>query len=183
MFNRFIRFFDKGLVALLRWPAIFAILAMMMVTVVDVFARSFLGEPLKGSIELTQLLLGLMVFAAFPIVVWRQQHICVDLFDNFIPSWFVAWRQFIINAAAVLAMILLAKQFGKLAARAISYGDVTEFLRIPKFYLLYAMMALAWVSAVMSALRALDDLRHGIGHISYKYNPTPYDYQQEAQND
>ena len=50
-------------------------------TCIDVVGRYFLNSPLDGATELTQLMMGLIVFAILPTVCYREEHVSVDLLD------------------------------------------------------------------------------------------------------
>jgi TRAP-type transport system small permease protein len=67
-----------GLAALL-------LLALMAVTGVDVVGRYLLNAPLSGAFELTELLLGALVFVALPLVSRAGAHVEVDLLTELLP--------------------------------------------------------------------------------------------------
>lgn len=148
-------FIEKRLLSLIAWPAMLALFVMMMVTIIDIVGRSLLNLPIRGSVEITEMALAIMIVFIFPLVVWQETHISVDLLDNVIPRWIVSWRQLFIHASAAIVLFFLSKQLFKYAGRAISYGDVTEFLRIPKGYIFYAMSAMGFVSMGVSALLSI----------------------------
>ena len=55
--------------------------ALMVMTCIDVIGRYFFNSPLDGATELTQLMMGLIVFAILPTVCYREEHVSVDLLD------------------------------------------------------------------------------------------------------
>ena len=64
-----------------------ALLAMLALTVADVFGRYLVNRPVPGVTELVQYTMVLLVFAGLPIVTHRRAHISVSLMDNaFIES-------------------------------------------------------------------------------------------------
>ncbi|MGY0398608.1 MAG: TRAP transporter small permease [Ostreibacterium sp.] len=143
----------KYLFSILVLSTNIALFVMMMITVADIILRSLLNAPITGSIEITQFSLAIMIVCAFPMLVWDESHISVDLLDNIIPQWVVPWRQLVIHLVAVIALSLLTLQLYQYGQRASRYGDVTEFLRIPKGYALYMMSAMGGVTVLMSGLR------------------------------
>ncbi|MCL4745530.1 MAG: TRAP transporter small permease [Burkholderiaceae bacterium] len=123
-------------------------LALTVVTLLDVLGRDLLNKPLTGATELTELLLVGMTFLFYPRLAWRGAHIAVDLFD-----WFrgpiLRWVQRIVcGLLGALSFGGIAWQMGLLALRAASYGDVTPSL---KLNLSWAM----WFMAAMSAITAI----------------------------
>ena len=55
------------------------LLALMAVTGIDVIGRYVLNAPLSGAFEMTELLLGALVFMALPLVSRHGAHVEVDL--------------------------------------------------------------------------------------------------------
>lgn len=105
--------------------------ALMVMTCIDVTGREFLGDPLDGATELTQLMLGAIVFAVLPTVSLREEHVAVDLLDIWFPKRFIGARQAVLNFVMAVIMGVLAWRVWLSAARTADYGDATEYLRIP----------------------------------------------------
>lgn len=70
---------------------------LILVTCIDVVGRYLLNRPFDAAFELTQLLLGALVFAALPLTTMRGQHVEVDLLVHLLPrrvnralAWFGA---------------------------------------------------------------------------------------------
>lgn len=137
--------------------------AMMILTTADVCGRYFFNSPILGAVELTQIMLAMVVFLAFPTVTWREEHITVDLLDGLFPRSVVWLRQMVINLICSAALLIMARRIWQLAERSISWGDATEFLRLPIGYLIYLMAIVATVTGVLCAILALSYLLHGVG--------------------
>ena len=74
-----------GLRLLARIGAALALFLMMMLTVVDVVGRKFLGHSVFGSLELTELAMLVLIFMALPVATLAGQQIYFDLFDAWLP--------------------------------------------------------------------------------------------------
>ncbi|WP_353474375.1 TRAP transporter small permease [Salipiger sp. H15] len=61
------------------------LLALMAVTGIDVVGRYLLNAPLSGAFELTELMLGALVFVALPLVSRAGAHVEVDLLVDAMP--------------------------------------------------------------------------------------------------
>lgn len=61
------------------------LLALMAVTGIDVVGRYLLNAPLSGAFEMTELLLGALVFMALPLVSRNGAHVEVDLVATILP--------------------------------------------------------------------------------------------------
>lgn len=138
----------RVLVRLLEGLAALNLLALMVLTCVDVTGRYLFNAPLDGAVELTRLLMAAVIFSALPVVSWREQHVSVDLMDLVFPRRWINARQAAMNAVAAVALAVVAWRVWILAARAAEYGDETEYLEIP-------LAPFAYFMSVMSAVTAL----------------------------
>ena len=69
----------ESLCSLLAAVALFAI---MWLTLVDVTGRKLLSASLPGSLELTELLMVVVIFAGLPLVSLRGEHVVFDSLDR-----------------------------------------------------------------------------------------------------
>jgi TRAP-type C4-dicarboxylate transport system permease small subunit len=77
----------KAFETLLRWMALAAggvLLLLMFGTVADVVLRYFFNAPFRGSLELTEFAMALIVFLSIAYCGWVGAHIEVDLFDKWL---------------------------------------------------------------------------------------------------
>jgi TRAP-type C4-dicarboxylate transport system permease small subunit len=140
---------------LLRLIAAVLLFAMMAVTFVDVVGRYLFSRPLTGAFELTEVLLGLIVFAGLPIVTWRREHVTVDLVAMRLPA---PSRSLLARVAAVvtaLVLAVLAWRLGVTASDLLAYGDASVFLGIPMGPVAAVMSALCAAAAAGALIRAL----------------------------
>jgi len=141
-----------------RWMAGLAgtaLVLLMLIVLVDVLGRNLLNRPLAAGTELTELLMALMVFLAFPLLAWRQRDITVDLFD------FLAGSAALARVQTALAGVVGAVVYGLLsyeatvfARRAMTNGDVTPQLQFPLSAAWWTIMVLAGVAALASLVVA-----------------------------
>jgi TRAP-type C4-dicarboxylate transport system permease small subunit len=62
------------------------ILVMMVVTTIDVIGRDVFNMPLFGGFEMTEILMGLVIFAGMPATTAMREHITVNLIENFVST-------------------------------------------------------------------------------------------------
>ncbi len=122
-----------------RLPVLLASLALfvlMVMTFMDVILRSTLNSPIEAATELTRLLMAVIVFAVLPVVSVRGDHIAVDLSDPLFDRLRLARiRDGVIQIASGVMLYWPVLRVWVLAERARDYGDVTEYLAIPQFYI------------------------------------------------
>ena len=71
---------------LFGYLAAFFLTATMMVTVADVFLRTFFSYPMRGVLELVELGLACTIFLALPAVFLRDEHLVVDVIDHLLAT-------------------------------------------------------------------------------------------------
>ena len=89
-----------------------ALIAMTLVTVVDVGGRYLLNRPLPGALELSELLMVFLVFGCFAYTELQSGHVDVDVLVNRLPPWGRA-------ACEALAALLSAGFWGAIAWRTV----------------------------------------------------------------
>lgn len=138
---------------------------MMLLTTADVGGRYFFNAPILGTVELTQQMLAALVFLSLPVVCWRQEHVSIDLLDAIFPVKFIWVREVLVNLIVTTALWVMAQNVWKLAERAFSWGDVTEFLRIPQGHLVGLIAVMLALSALLTLIRAVFYLLEGLNVI------------------
>lgn len=126
----------------------FVLFGLMVMTCIDVFGREVLNAPLNGATELTQLMMGVIVFAVLPVVSLREEHITVDLLDKWFPRRLAPSRQVILNLMAGIMMAVVCWRVWIIGQFQTDYGDGTEFLQIPLGPISYFISILSGFTAV-----------------------------------
>jgi len=129
--------------------------ALMALACVDVVARYLFRSPVRGGLELTEIMMMLIVFAALPAVTARREHVTAD----FIPLPAVAWvtrlRQVAIDLLVAFCLACAAQQMFVRAAKTAKAGDVTAQLRMPLSIFVYVVAALAAFAALCLVIRVI----------------------------
>lgn len=71
---------------ILAWASALLILALIVVTCIDVIGRYLFNRPFGGAYELTQMLLATLVFVALPLTSHDGSHVEVDLALHLFPK-------------------------------------------------------------------------------------------------
>ncbi len=131
----------------LEWFVAIILFAMMVLVFVDVVARYLFNAPLAGSFELTELMMGALIFAALPLATLREEHIVIGLLDELPGEGLHRIRQALLNLVAAAALGVLASRLWAEAEKLAEWGDYTAYLNIP-------LAPLVYLFAVMSGLAA-----------------------------
>ncbi|MCY4462565.1 MAG: TRAP transporter small permease subunit [Albidovulum sp.] len=140
-----------------RLPILLAsasLFALMVMTFADVVLRSAFNSPIEAATELTRILMAVMVFSVLPVLSVAKDHIEVDLAEPLFSSELSKRiRTGLIFLACGGMLILPAGKVISLAERARSYGDLTEYLNIPQFYVAWFIAIMAHLTAAVLILR------------------------------
>lgn len=131
-----------------------ALFILMCMTFFDVILRSILNDPIESATELTRLLMAIIVFSSLPIVTWRSEHIIVDLLDGLFSKSMARIKGIAIDAICGILLFWPAVRVWELAGRAKSYGDTTEYLQIPQFYVAYFIATATLITAAVLITRS-----------------------------
>lgn len=144
----------KTLDRLLYWStgtmAAMALFSIMWLTVIDVIGRKFFSNSVPGGLELTEMLMVVVIFAALPLVSWRSEHVVFDTLDALIPDWLRNLQAKVIHLICAGTFAFLGRLMVMRAERFAEYGDTTVHLG----------MAIAPVAWLMAGLLMLTGLAH-----------------------
>jgi TRAP-type C4-dicarboxylate transport system permease small subunit len=125
------------------------LVVLMLITFVDVIGRTLFNNPLNGAVELTELLLGMMVFLLLPSATLHQDHISVDIIDSFAGKILDAVRNILTSLIGVAFFSLIAWRMWEHAQRSSSYHETTNNLGIPIAPFVYGLSILSGLTAIM----------------------------------
>jgi TRAP-type C4-dicarboxylate transport system permease small subunit len=137
---------ERSVEALLGIVASVILLAMMVLTVVDVVARYVFSRPVRGAFEVTELMLLVLIFAGLPLVSFTDEHALMDFIDRLLPPRGQRALEGLVQAVCAAVMFLLAWQVWIKANRIWAYRDSTDVLRIvygPFVYFMAVSIGLA----------------------------------------
>ena len=125
--------------------------AIMLLTLVDVSGRKLLDSSLPGSLELTELLMVCVIFAALPLVSLRGEHVTFDSLDALLPRWLRRVQQVLVEALSATLLGGLAWVMWVKAGQISESGQTTAQLLLRVDVVVYAMALLLVLTALMHA--------------------------------
>jgi TRAP-type C4-dicarboxylate transport system permease small subunit len=134
--------------AILGVAASAILLAMMLLTVVDVVARYGFSRPVRGAFEVTELMLLVLIFAGLPLVSFADEHAVMDFIDRVLGARAQRRLEGAVQAGCAAFMFLLTWLMWLKADRIWAYRDATDVLRIvygPFVYFMALTCALAGI--------------------------------------
>jgi TRAP-type C4-dicarboxylate transport system permease small subunit len=138
--------------------AAFNLFAMMAITVVDVVGRYLFNAPLHGAFELTEVMMGVLVFAVLPLVTAADDHITIGLLEAVFRGPARRAKEVLVTAVSTAFVATVAWRVWIEAGRMAEYEDRTAFLGLPLWPLSYFMAVMAAVTAAVLAALLIGQL-------------------------
>ncbi|MDA0240792.1 MAG: TRAP transporter small permease subunit [Proteobacteria bacterium] len=140
---------------IVKWLATIALLTMMVLTFTDVNLRYWLGQPILGSNEMTEFLLGTIVFTGLVIVSGERSHVVVTLFEPFfmrkIPKLYI-WLGIWTNLIGIIAVTFLITNYTQFMR---TQGNETE-IRGWDWWWLGTVLSVLSGFAILMAIRSIN---------------------------
>lgn len=127
---------------------------LVLVTCVDVVGRYLFNNPLGGAFELTQVLMGALVFAALPLTTGAGAHVEVDLLVPLLPRRVAAALGRLGGLVTAAVLLYFAFRLVILTEDHLAVGTRTAALGLPMWMLGAVGVASCSVSAVIAAGRS-----------------------------
>ncbi len=143
----------------------------MALTLIDVSGRKLLSHSVPGSLELTELLMVVVIFAALPLVSLRGEHVVFDSLDTFLPRWAQRLQQGLVDLFCMLLLLGLAWLMWDKAAQMAEYGDTTSQLKLSLGPFVQLMGVLCGVTGLVHGLLLLRPVSHHYLGVDEDPNP------------
>ena len=134
------------LCGLLSAAALFAIMAL---TFFDVLGRKFASNSIPGSLELTELLMVVVIFAALPLVSRRGEHVEFDSLDPWLPGWVRRVQAVFVHLLCAAVLLALGWLMWRTGGQFAETGETTAQLKILKAPFIYGMGVLCALTGLV----------------------------------
>ena len=131
------------------------LLAMMLLTFVDVVARYVVNRPVRGAFEVTELMLLVLIFAGLPLVTYADEHAVMDFIDRPLGPRGTRILERLVQALCAATMGVLAWLVWLKADRIWAYRDATDVLRIVYGPFVYFMAATIALTALIHLVKVV----------------------------
>jgi TRAP-type C4-dicarboxylate transport system permease small subunit len=126
-----------------------SLFAMMAFTFADVVLRYLFARPVRGGLEVVELLMVAMIFSALPLVSRRDEHVTIDTIEQHFPEVVKAALRRVMHAIAAAGLAGAGWLMYRKAATLADFGDRTQLLGVPIAPFVYFMAALLVVTALV----------------------------------
>lgn len=126
------------------------LLAMVAVTVLDVVGRYFFNAPLSGGFEISEILMGLTVFAALPLASRAENHLAIGLLTDGLRGNARRWHRIVILAISAAGLGYIGWRMSVQAMIVKGSMASTGSLQIPLWPVATVMAALGWLACLVT---------------------------------
>lgn len=139
----------------------------MALTFFDVVGRKLLDQSISGSLELTELLMVVVIFAGLPLVSLRGEHVVFDTMDSYLSNGVLKIQKAAVNLFCAVALLGLAWVMWGNGDQFMASGETTAQLKLLKAPFIYGMAVLCAVTGLvhlgMMLKPTADDAEHAPG--------------------
>lgn len=132
-----------------------ALFGIMWLTVVDVIGRKFFSHSVPGGLELTEIMMVCVIFAALPLVSWKGEHVVFDTLDRLMSPAARAVQIRLVHVLNAFVFGWLAWLLALKGQRFASYGETTSYLLLPLYPVAWGMALLLLVTGFVHLAMAL----------------------------
>ena len=156
---------EQVAIALARRIAVIAVvgmLALSLLTIVDVSLRYLFSAPIPGLDEATQLIMAVIVSASLPIGIATRNHINIDFFKRPIGPRYEAVLEAIGGALILGMMVILTLRFAAYAERLMLRHDVTTIISLPIAPFWWAVTVMLGICAALQVVIFLNQFAKAV---------------------
>lgn len=148
------------------------LMAMMVLTFFDVSGRKLFASPIYGAYEVTEFMMGMLIFCALPLVTAREGHVSIDIMDHFVPRGAMKAHRLFASLVSAFVLGIIAWRLWVLSVSHLHTNEVTMTLHIPHgpftrtFAVMAALATLACLAVAwdyVRGVRVARDMSRGAG--------------------
>ena len=146
MLNYIFQTFNKLLIIL----CVISLTALVLITVIDVLGRYLLSLPLPGTTEITEIILGALIYIGLPYITRFEEHVTVSLFANYFSNSIRKIQKIVVNFMVSIILFIITRQLYLHGLDLNIYNEITTFLEIPKAPIAYMMATLSMIASIIA---------------------------------
>lgn len=137
-----------------------ALFAIMLLTLVDVGGRKLISTSVPGSLELTELLMVIVIFAGLPLVSLHGEHVVFDSLDPVIPAALQRLQHAVVDLLCAAGLAGIAWIMWAKAGQMAEYGDTTSQLKLALAPFVRVMSVLCGTTALIHLMLVVQPVAH-----------------------
>jgi TRAP-type transport system small permease protein len=134
---------------LLGWLSALSVAWIVALTFADVLGRYLFASPVRGSVEMIEYAMAMVIFSALPLVTRQRGHVSVSLIDGWFKGLGQRIKVLICDVISALALGLLTWRLFLQGQGDLESGNATVVLELPHAPLSFAMAFLAGLTTLV----------------------------------
>jgi TRAP-type C4-dicarboxylate transport system permease small subunit len=140
--------------------AAMALFGIMLLTLVDVSGRKAISQSVPGSLEMTELLMVVTIFAGLPLVSLAGEHVVFDSLDAWLPARARRVQGLLVDLCCAVGLLGLSWVLWHMANQRAADGETTAQLKLSIAPFVYGMSVLCAVTAVVHLMLVARPVAH-----------------------
>lgn len=153
--------FNRRLSAWFEWVGLCGLLAMMVVTCVDVFGAKLFLTPLYGALDIVMLaqLVAVSFGTAYALIIGR--HVSVEFFVMLLPERLQAAAEIVVSFLGLAFFALIVWRLSAFGFSLQTGGEVSATIRIPLYPFAYGVafasipVSFVYLAGILQAMRRM----------------------------
>lgn len=133
----------------LAWLSAVPVALIVVLTFADVFARYAFSSPIKGSVEIIEFAMALVIFTALPLVTRQRGHVTVSLIDNLVQGLGRKVKLVLCDGISALALGVLTWRLFLQGQDDLKSGSATVVLGLPHATLSFTLTFFAGLTTLL----------------------------------
>jgi TRAP-type C4-dicarboxylate transport system permease small subunit len=133
----------------LSWLSAVPVAWIVILTFADVFGRYVFSSPVRGSVEMIEFAMAMVIFTALPLITRQRGHVTVSLIDGMVTGLGKKIKQVVCDAISALALGVLTWRLYLQGQDDVASGSATIVLSLPHAPLSFVMAFFAALSTLM----------------------------------
>lgn len=147
------------LVRALSWLSAIPVAMIVILTFADVLGRYLLSSPVRGSMEIIEFAMALVVFTALPMVTLQRGHVSVSLIDNLFTGIGRLLKRVLCDSVSALALGLLTWRLWVQSMEDLQTAAASIVLGLPNATLSFTLTFFACLSTVVVLMQIFQTCR------------------------
>ena len=139
----------RGLERILGWLSALPVALIVALTFADVLGRYIFSVPVRGSVEMIEYAMALLIFSALPLVTRQRGHVTVSLIDNLFKGRARLVQLVLCDIISAGALALLTWRLFLQGQEDLDAGTTTIVLGLPHAPLSFALSLFAGISTLL----------------------------------
>lgn len=133
----------------LAWISAVPAALIMVLTCADVLGRYIFSSPVRGSVEMIEFAMALLIFTALPLVTRQRGHVTVSLIDNLVQGTGRKIKLVLCDAVSALALGLLTWRLYLQGRDDLESSSATIVLTLPHAPLSFTLSFFAGLTTLL----------------------------------